>query len=101
MATKKTLKTAKRTINITGKDASMLSFVARNGALPAERKIQFEGLLSPGVRRIVFASKNSGKMVGKKTLVQMRKLAERNSDSSKKYAVFQTKKYTVFKTERS
>jgi len=80
MASKKGTKrrAPKQPIRITGKDASILSFAARNGALSPEDRRQVERFLSPQVVQVVFSRSSAGKKAGQKTLTQLRKLAESN-----------------------
>jgi hypothetical protein len=80
MASKKAGKrrAPKQPIRITGKDASILSFVARNGAPSAEHRSQVEEFLSPQVVKVVFSRSKAGNKTGQKTLTQLRKLAESN-----------------------
>jgi hypothetical protein len=80
MPTKKTSKrrTTKQPRRITGLEASLLSFRARNGTTPAK----FGNLgehISEHVRKIVFARKKS--KAGSKTLSEIREVAEANKRS--------------------
>jgi hypothetical protein len=78
MASKKSTKRQieKRPKRITGLEASLLSFRARNGAVPPGDFVEFEKHVSPHVRKIVFARKKS--KTGQKTLDRMRKVAQAN-----------------------
>jgi hypothetical protein len=78
MALKKSSKrqTEKRPKRITGLEASLLSFRARNGAISPSDFVEFEKHVSPHVRKIVFARKKI--KVGQKTLDRMRKVAQDN-----------------------
>jgi hypothetical protein len=78
MATKKAKrKTTKQPKRITGLEASLLSFRARNGATSLPEFAELEKYVSAHVRRIVFAGKKS--KAGRKTLDRMRKVAEKNT----------------------
>jgi hypothetical protein len=78
MAFKKSTKRQpeKRPKRITGLEASLLSFRARNGAISPGDFVEFEKHVSPHVRKIVFARKKS--KAGQKTLDRMRKVAQAN-----------------------
>jgi hypothetical protein len=78
MALKKSTKrqTEKRPKRITGLEASLLSFRARNGAISPSDFAEIEKHVSPHVRKIVFARKKS--KAGQKTLDRMRKVAKEN-----------------------
>lgn len=82
MAAKKRKKrsTPKAPAPITGKDAFMLSFVARHGVPTAEQRKEVEQYLTPHVARAAFSGSSSKKR-GRKTLSQLRSLAESNTYS--------------------
>jgi hypothetical protein len=81
MAAKKSAKrkASKSPTTITGKDAFILSFVARNGGLSPEQHRDVEKYLSPQVHVAISTPKTKRKQKGQKTLFQLRRLAESNS----------------------
>jgi hypothetical protein len=75
---------------ITGNDASILSFVARNGLPPQEHRREIQKYLTPHVVKVAFSSAaHEGKKAGvrtevssrkgRKTLTHLRRLAETNA----------------------
>jgi hypothetical protein len=82
MASKKARKpqTEKQPKKITGLEATLLSFRARNGATSPLERSDFEEHVSPHIRKIVFARKKSKN--GQKTLERMREVANENTRKS-------------------
>jgi hypothetical protein len=78
MASKKSTKrqTEKRPKRITGLEASLISFRARNGAISPTDFVELDKHVSPHVRKILFARKKS--KAGQKTLERMRQVAREN-----------------------
>jgi len=76
-------KTAKRKptgpVRISGKDASLISFVARYGAPSDEDRKKFEKLLSPHVEVVFLKSTGQKKNAGQKTLTEIRRVAKSNT----------------------
>jgi hypothetical protein len=83
MASKKQKKrtTGKKASQITGKDAFILSFVARNGLPNAKQRKDLERYLTPHVARAAFSdsSSSSSNRKGSKTLSQLKSLAQSNN----------------------
>jgi hypothetical protein len=80
MPTKKTSRrrSSKQPIRITGLEASLLSYRARNGTTPA-RFGNLSEQVSEHVRKILFAQKKN--KAGSKTLSEIRKVADANKRS--------------------
>jgi hypothetical protein len=80
MASKKKSKryTTKAPKKITGLEASLLSFRARNGAILPDDAVEFVKYVSPHVRRIIFGGEKTKSKTGQKTLERIRKVAEAN-----------------------
>ena len=80
MAAKKRKKrvSTKKPSQITGKDAFIVSFVARNGRPTAKQQREIERYLTPHVARAAFSDASKNKK-GKKTLSQLKALAQSNT----------------------
>lgn len=87
-------------MEITGKDAFILSFVARNGVPTREERRGLEKYLTPHVVRAAFSA-SSNKRKGKKTLAQLKKLAKSNTYVSGPIASSSRRRVGLFRPNTS